>query len=301
VNPLKRSGLQLGSVVWNSRSPISLIKTKLFKFFQCAFRLSADQKCDDSVRLCDIASLYKRILKPWNNDSEFMAACITESFLINEQSDKKRGPKNPEHYINRDLLDILTTHSTMLFNPEKSFADILEDLSVDDKSGSPSSQQMVDLLHERQMWEKYVIHMSPFYFTLLSDLIYTMQKHKYEYDFEDATILYDLSNLFKKRELKTIEQASYQPSLSRQKQSISNRSLYTNDQKNSLFVARAETFYIDGIIKAEKFEDIANATMRILEDFERELPDERLVDMNRVIATFPFFKEEFWKAVLATH
>ena len=47
--------------------------------------------------------------------------------------------------------------------------------------------------------------MNVFYFTLLSDFLNATAKLKYDFEIEDAHLLLDLSEFFKKRSLKEVD------------------------------------------------------------------------------------------------
>ena len=50
---------------WNPKSILQTFKEFLYKFFMKAFKLSASKSLGQSVRLCDIGSLYLKLLIPW--------------------------------------------------------------------------------------------------------------------------------------------------------------------------------------------------------------------------------------------
>lgn len=57
---------------WDVKSPLNSLKYKLYQFFKCAFHSSASGHYGEQVRFCDIAALYLQVLKPWDNDREYM-------------------------------------------------------------------------------------------------------------------------------------------------------------------------------------------------------------------------------------
>ena len=91
--------------------------------------------------------------------------------------------------------------------------------------------------------------MSAFYFGLLSHLIGASARSKYDYDVEDAFILNEISNFFKRQSLTEID-----PNATERK-------------------AIPHDFYIDGLIRVERFDNLVQHAMQSTFDFERNIMD----------------------------
>lgn len=61
----------------------TIMKPKLFLFFQAGFRLVAQDRVWAQVRLCDLARLYTEVLTPWTPHSFFLNSCLRMEDLFN--------------------------------------------------------------------------------------------------------------------------------------------------------------------------------------------------------------------------
>ena len=95
-----------------------MLKPQIFKFFESAFAASADSQYGEFARFCDISSLYFQVLKPWNNNSEFVENCLGISKLFDSCSK-----------LEQQCFEKLTCHSIMMMVPKQNFINLLEETS----------------------------------------------------------------------------------------------------------------------------------------------------------------------------
>ena len=86
------------------------------------------------------------------------------------------------------------------------------------------------------MWEKYVIELSPFYFTLLSHYMQSIVANQLDFVKEDATLMLVISNLFRVRSLEVIP-----------RQSI---------LRSNKAAVETRKFTIDGLVSLDRLEDL---------------------------------------------
>ena len=78
---------------WNPKSILSRFKVYLYRFFSASFKLSAGKALGPTVRLCDIGTLYYKLLKPWESSCEFYNNCMIAQNLINKYEEEEHWRK----------------------------------------------------------------------------------------------------------------------------------------------------------------------------------------------------------------
>ena len=105
---------------------LSRYKEYLYKFFTASFKLSASKALGPTVRLCDIGTLYYKLLKPWQSNCDFFDNCMLVQNLINKYEEEKDWRKEvkikPDERINLDILTKITHNSIPVMGLSKSFA-----------------------------------------------------------------------------------------------------------------------------------------------------------------------------------
>ena len=102
--------------------------------------------------------------------------------------------------LNAAQIESLVQPSVLTCASIRSFASFQEEKSIEDLQLGESVRSQ-ELQRDRELWEKYVYAMSPFYFGLLSHLMTAVARQKYDLDVEDALLLKDLSKFFTKQAL----------------------------------------------------------------------------------------------------
>lgn len=167
-----------------------------------------------------MAAVYYALLKPWDNDSEFVSAAMELHHLFEEKT-RTLNATQIESLIQPSILTGASTRSFASFQEEKS----IEDLQLGESVRSQELQK------DRELWEKYVYAMSPFYFGMLTHTLSAVAREKFDFDVEDAFLLKHISKFFTRQSL-----------LGASKEGKKDK----------------QEYFIDGIVRSERFNELAS-------------------------------------------